>query len=113
MKVKTISATYGRKFNLDDWESMELSCTMWADLDEGEDPAQCEAQLFAMARDQVKAQALPVLAKREQRRRSVAKELIEGLPRQLQEVAKGLIQSATPDDVAAVDAPDNGQSKAA
>ncbi len=108
MRIKTISATYGRKLNLDDWESMELACTLWADLDEGDDATLCLEELYRTAKAQVRAQALPVLAKRELRRRSVAQEVINGLPKGLQEIAKGLIQSAMPDDVVAVlEAPKN------
>jgi len=70
MRVKTISVTYGRKFNLDEYESLHVEQTMWADLDEGDDPAACESELWETAKAAIKAQAMPVLqvrnAKREQ-----------------------------------------------
>ena len=36
MRVKTISVSYERKFNLGDFNSLKLEATVWADLDEGE-----------------------------------------------------------------------------
>ena len=70
MRVRAISVTYGRKFNLDDYESLHVEETVWADLDEGDDAAVCEADLWGIAKAAIKAQAMPVLtvrnAKREQ-----------------------------------------------
>lgn len=39
MRVKTISVSYRRKFNLGDYNSLDLEATVWCDLDEGEDEA--------------------------------------------------------------------------
>ena len=65
MKVTTISVTYARTFNLGDYNSMRLETAVSADLDESDDPAQAQAALWAIAKDSVKAQAMPVLRKRE------------------------------------------------
>ena len=84
MIVKTISVTYGRKFNLawgEGWdqgqyESLHVEETMWADLEEGDNETECEEALRAQVVDSVKALALPVLKTREARR---GKRLKEGL----------------------------------
>tara|TARA_R100000306_G_C4282516_1_gene95837 strand:- start:301 stop:552 length:252 start_codon:yes stop_codon:yes gene_type:complete len=58
MKVKTISVTYGRKFNLGNYESAELSTTVWADLDrEGDLPKEVSQALWAAAKLNVHDQA--------------------------------------------------------
>lgn len=87
--VKTASVTYGRKFNLDEgdggfskYESMELSSTVWgqieADEDEhvtlGEADAALE-ELFTIAKAAVKTQAIPVLSKRNEARDRIKAEL--------------------------------------
>ena len=37
MVVKTISVTYGRKINLGDYNSANVECTLWADVDADEE----------------------------------------------------------------------------
>ncbi|BAY66801.1 hypothetical protein NIES22_69450 (plasmid) [Calothrix brevissima NIES-22] len=37
MDIKTIAVTYHRKFNLGDCESLELGCSLWAQIDPEED----------------------------------------------------------------------------
>ena len=61
MRVKTISITYERKFNLGDFNSLAVGTTLWADLDEAEDSVEATRELFAQAKEMVKQQALPVL----------------------------------------------------
>ena len=63
MKLKTVSVTYGRKFNLGDYNSATVDCTLWADLDDGEDEAQAMEALWTMAKNNVKAQAIPLVTK--------------------------------------------------
>lgn len=53
MQLKAISATYGRKQNLGDYNSVHSEITLWADLDEGDDEAQAAEALRQMARAQV------------------------------------------------------------
>lgn len=75
--IKTISITYGRKFNLDNYESVTLGATMWADRAEGGDVDTDFAILWETAREQVKAVAMPLLEVRACRR---AAKISEALP---------------------------------
>lgn len=65
MRVTTISATYGRRFNLGDYNSLYLEAALTADLDDTDDPEAAHAELFALVKATVKAQAVPVLKRRE------------------------------------------------
>ena len=53
MKLKTIAATYGRKLNLGDYNSAHAEVTLWADLEEGDDPELAANALRQMARHHV------------------------------------------------------------
>ncbi len=59
--VKTVSVQYGRKLNLGDYNSAEISITVWADLDEDEDVQGALDTLYQQAKENVKKQALPLL----------------------------------------------------
>jgi hypothetical protein len=59
--VKTVSVQYGRKLNLGDYNSAEVSITLWADLDEDEDVQGAVDVLYQQAKDNVKKQAMPLL----------------------------------------------------
>ena len=61
MKITTVAVTYGRKFNLGDYESMHIELTAWADIDEDERPDEATAALFADVKQAVRLQAVPVL----------------------------------------------------
>lgn len=61
MRINTISATYSRKFNLGDYEALELSETTWANLDEEDDPDHCLDELMRMAKMSVFRTASPIL----------------------------------------------------
>jgi len=65
VKLKTVSVTYGRKINLGDYNSATIDVTLWADLDEGEDEADAMTALWEMAKNNVKAQSLPLMIKKE------------------------------------------------
>ena len=80
MNIKTVSVTYGRKFNLGDYNSATLECTMWADLEESDDENTVNA-LWAQAKNYVKAQALPILKKQQ----ADAEAIMTSLPPELQE----------------------------
>lgn len=56
MKLTTISATYDRKLNLGDYNSVHIAMTLWADLEDGDDPALAADALRQMARHQVLAE---------------------------------------------------------
>lgn len=59
--VKTVSVTYGRKINLGDYNSATVDCTIWADVDEGDNLDQAMKDLWAMAKENVRVQALPLM----------------------------------------------------
>ena len=59
--VKTVSVTYGRKRNLGDYSSATVDCTLWADIEEGEDLDQVMRSLWTMAKENVKSQLLPLV----------------------------------------------------
>ena len=63
MQLKTVSVTYGRKFNLGDYNSATIDCSLWAELEEGEDEAAAMTALWEMAKNNVKAQAIPLVTK--------------------------------------------------
>jgi hypothetical protein len=54
MKTKMVSITYGRKFNLGNYNSAEVGLTVWADVDDGESGAEVVAELQRQARESVK-----------------------------------------------------------
>lgn len=63
MNVKTVSVTYERKLNLGDYNSAAIGVTVWADLEEDEDPTTAVRACFDLAKAAVKEQALPLVAK--------------------------------------------------
>ena len=65
MRITTISVTYGRKFNLGNYESVHIEETVWADLDEDDSPDEVEATLYEFAKSGVKTAALPVVQHRD------------------------------------------------
>ena len=64
MRITTVSVGYARTFNLGDYNSAKFEVAFSAELEEGEDATEAHAQLWALARDAMKAQSLPVVAKR-------------------------------------------------
>lgn len=54
MKVNSVAVCYERKFNLGDYQSLKLECTIWADLEEGDESQQVIQNLQDQARDAVK-----------------------------------------------------------
>ena len=53
-RVKTVSVTYERKFNLGDYEMLHLGTTCWAELDPEDDPIETTQQLQQLAREAVR-----------------------------------------------------------
>ena len=53
MKLTTVSATYERKNNLGDYNSAHIGVSLWADLEDGDDPAMATDALREMARNHV------------------------------------------------------------
>lgn len=64
MFIKTISTKYNRKFNLGNYESVEIEVGMWADLDEDENPETATAALREMCRMQVRDEILSLKSKK-------------------------------------------------
>lgn len=59
-KVKTVSVAYERKHNLGDYSSATVGCTVWADVEEGEDLDAAMRALWGMAKENVRTQLLPL-----------------------------------------------------
>ena len=81
MKLKTISVTYGRKINLGDFNNANIEINLSAELDEGDDEAQAASDLWEMAKNNVKAQALPLMGKATAK----VENIFMGLPVKIQE----------------------------
>mgnify|MGYP001617990541 CR=1 FL=1 len=63
VSVKTASVSYERKLNLGDYNSAAIGCTLWADVEPGDDLDAAMKSLWAMAKENVRAQAIPLTAK--------------------------------------------------
>jgi hypothetical protein len=61
MKFTTVSVSYSRKFNLGDYESLELGCSLWAQVEDGEDADGITQFLYQQAKTSVKEAAIPVI----------------------------------------------------
>jgi hypothetical protein len=83
MQVKTVSITYGRKLNLQDFNSATIEVSTWAELEEGEDSREAIDALFAQAKEIVREQAQGVAHKLS----AQVREVMYGLPRELQQEA--------------------------
>ena len=80
MLLKTIAATYGRKINMGDYNSAHVEMTLWADIDEGDDPATAAEALRQMARNNVMAE----LARLQPQLAAKVQDLFMGLPVEVQ-----------------------------
>jgi hypothetical protein len=56
MNIRTIAVSYTRKFNLFNFNSVDLSCSLWAQLDPEEDEDCCIAILQDKAREAVRSE---------------------------------------------------------
>src|SRR3712207_781247 len=81
MRVTSVAVTYGRKFNLGDFNSAHLEISLWAELEEGDTAEQVRDELWQRAKASVKEQALPLLRPQLAR----AYEAFAGLPAEVQE----------------------------
>ncbi|BAZ33758.1 hypothetical protein NIES4074_62720 (plasmid) [Cylindrospermum sp. NIES-4074] len=61
MEIKTISVVYQRKFNLGNYESLEIGCSLWAQIDPEEDADGATEFLYQQAKTSVKEAVMPVL----------------------------------------------------
>lgn len=85
MQVTTVSVTYGRKQNLGDYSSAHVEISIWADVTEEDDLDSTMRQLWAMAKDNVKVQLLPLTSNHQAK----VKQAFLGLPQEWLEVADG------------------------
>jgi hypothetical protein len=65
MFVKTIAVSYERKFNLGDFNSATLGCSVWASIAEGEDEDRCTQILQDKCREAVRTEYLKLINKAE------------------------------------------------
>ncbi|ACC85136.1 hypothetical protein [Nostoc punctiforme] len=61
MKIGTVSVSYSRKFNLGNYESIELGCSLWAQVEDEEDASGVVQFLYHQAKSAVKEAAMPVI----------------------------------------------------
>lgn len=61
MQPTTVGVTYTRKFNIGNYESLELSINLYAKVDPDEDSEAVTELLWQQAKASIKAQASPVL----------------------------------------------------
>lgn len=54
MKIRTIAVSYHRKFNLGNFNSVDLSCSLWAQIDGQEDEDACAQILQDKCREHVR-----------------------------------------------------------
>lgn len=59
MRVKTVAVSYGRKFNLGNYEAAEISTSVWAEVEEGENESAVMEYLFEACKAEVKKQVPP------------------------------------------------------
>lgn len=85
MKITTVSVTYGRKLNLGDYNSANIEMSIWAELEEGDNEAEVAGALWEMAKNNVKAQALPLKRNDEAR----VERIYLGLPLEVREAING------------------------
>jgi hypothetical protein len=85
--VKMASVTYGRKFNLGDYNSATIDCTLWADVSDDQPLDEAMTALWTMAKENVRAQALPLVQKAKDKKQAEVKQIFMGLPLELQTAA--------------------------
>ena len=56
MQIKTIAVSYSRKFNLGDFNSVDLSCSLWAQIAAEEDEDACTQILQNKCREHVRTE---------------------------------------------------------
>ncbi|MEO9127899.1 MAG: hypothetical protein ABI262_24910 [Microcoleus sp.] len=56
MIIKTIAVSYERKFNLEDFNSVTLSCSLWAQIDPSENEDMCVSIIQDKCREAVRTE---------------------------------------------------------
>jgi hypothetical protein len=65
MHIKTIAVGYTRKFNLDNYNSLELKTELWASIDENEDEDACMNILHDKCRESVRREYMNYINKKQ------------------------------------------------
>jgi hypothetical protein len=65
MHIKTIAVGYTRKFNLENYNSLELKTELWATIDEEEDEEACMNILHDKCRESVRREYLNYINKKQ------------------------------------------------
>lgn len=65
MHIKTIAVGYTRKFNLENYNSLELKTELWASIDEDEDEEACMNILHDKCRESVRREYLNYINKKQ------------------------------------------------
>lgn len=79
MRIKTVSASYERKFNMDNYESLGVGMSAWAEVEEEEDPELVVAVLRDFLKAHTAAMARMPLKGRTARRRRTIQQGLEGV----------------------------------
>lgn len=79
--ITTVSVTYGRKVNLGDYNSAHVEISIWADVTEEDDLDAMMRQLWAMSKQNVKSQLLPLTSNHQAK----VEQAFLGLPQELRE----------------------------
>ncbi|WP_193199662.1 hypothetical protein [Nostoc sp. MG11] len=61
MKISTMSISYSRKFNLGQFESIDIGCSLWAQVEDEENADGVVQFLYHQAKASVKEAAMPVI----------------------------------------------------
>ena len=56
MRIRTIAVSYERKFNLGNFNSVDLSCSLWAQIDGQENEDACVQILLDKCREHVRSE---------------------------------------------------------
>lgn len=65
MHIKTIAVGYTRKFNIENYNSLELKSELWASIDEDEDEDACINILHDKCRESVRREYLNYINKKQ------------------------------------------------
>ena len=84
MILRKVTATWGAKYNLGDYNSLHIEVTLDADVEEGETIEQVTKALLDAAKEQVRDQAKDVLAKR----KAQVQEVMAGIPVEVRDQLK-------------------------
>lgn len=83
-KLARATINYQRKINLGDYSSVDLSCMLTMDFEDGDDTSQVMEDMWEMARNNVKKAAVPFLDKV----KATENQIFLGLPAELREKIK-------------------------